>query len=75
MHIPTWEVRQCFYCNKDTVFKFIYVFRLGCISVAGRKVEGVILQIIMDGIVDQSFLIKEETVLVSSCVASGSPIL
>lgn len=74
-HIPTCEIRQGFYHKKDTVFKFIHVFRLGGISVAVRKVEGVILRVIMDGITDQSFSRREESVLVSPCLASGSPIL
>lgn len=75
MHLPTCEIKQDFYCSKDTVFKFIHVFRLGRISVAGRKVEGVIVQVIMDGVTDQSFSIKEETVSVTTCWDSGSPIL
>lgn len=41
--------------SKDTVFKSIHVFGLGCISVAGRKVEGVLVQVILHGIADQSF--------------------
>lgn len=61
--------------RRKKVFKFIHIFRLGCISMAGRKEEGVILQVIMDGITDQSFAIKEESVWVSTCMASGSTIL
>lgn len=38
--------------KKDTVFKFIHVFRLGCVGMAGREVERVILQITVDGITD-----------------------
>lgn len=63
VRLSTWEIKQHFYCNKDTVFKLIHVFRLGGISVAGRKVEGIILQVVMDGVIDQSFSIKEEMVL------------
>lgn len=69
------EIKQYFDCSKDTVFKFIHVFRLGGVSVAGRKAEGVIVQVITDGVTDQSFSIKEETVLVTTCWGSGSPIL
>ena len=68
-------MRQHFYFKKDTVFKLIHVFRLGCISVARREAEGVILQVIVHGIVDQGFAIKEESVWVSPSLASGSPIL
>lgn len=75
VRLSTWEIKQHFYCNKDTVFKLIYVFRLGGISVAGRKIEGVILQVVTDGVLDQSFSIKEEMVLVSCCLGSGSPVL
>lgn len=57
----TCEITQLFYCKKDTIFKFIHVFRLGCIIIAGRKVEGVILQVIVDSITDQSFSIKKQS--------------
>lgn len=60
-NISTCEITQLFYCKKDTIFKFIHVFRLGCIIIAGRKVEGVILQVIVDSITDQSFSIKKQS--------------
>lgn len=46
--------------KKDTVFKLIHVFRLGCIGVAGRKTDRIILQVIVEGVTDQGFSIKEE---------------
>lgn len=48
------QIRHLSNC-KDTVFKSVHVFRLGRISIAGRKVERVILQVILHGIADQSF--------------------
>lgn len=49
------------FCHKkDTVFKLIHVFRLGCIGVAGRKIDRIILQVIVEGVTDQGFSIKEE---------------
>lgn len=68
-------MRWRFYCKKDTVFKLIHVFRLGCIGVAGRETDRVILQVIVDGVTDQGFSVKEESASVSPCLALGSPML
>ena len=62
-------MRWRFYCKKDTVFKLIHIFRLGCIGVAGRETDRVILQVIVDGVTDQGFSVKEESASESPCLA------
>lgn len=48
------QIRHLSNC-KDTVFESVHVLRLAGVSVAGREVEGVILQVILHGVADQSF--------------------